>query len=244
VTDLAKPRDAHKASEVKASRGKSKRATGGQLEHAGATLEAVSEPEQVVIHPVAAHCPGCGGELKEQPLSKLLKRQVFDVAPLNVVVTEHQVQQKYCGHSQQRVEGEFLQGVVVHDHWKSYFQLNGVSHSLCNAHHLRELNALSTIEHEGWASAMTRMLRLACRLKHRYDQGIPPPLQTRLTPLYGQIVARGLALHQQQVPLPRSGSRGRPKRRVGHNFLLRLHAFQADVLRFLSHLEVPFIELI
>jgi len=34
--------------------------------------------------------------------------------------------------------------------------------------------------------------------------------------------------------------RGRPKRRVGHNLLLRLHAFQADVLRFLSHLEVPF----
>jgi transposase len=339
-------------------RGKSKRASGGQLEHAGATLEAVSEPAHVVIHPVAEHCPGCGRGLKEQPVSKLLKRQVFDVASLDLVVTEHQVQQKYCRHCQQRVEGVFpvgvnapvqygskiravaaylshqhfiaearvsdvlsdlfhcslspgtlaaitdtlsttlspiterivrrvkaasvkhldetglriagktqwlhvvstptdtwyrtaptrkelsqlgdIQGVVVHDHWKPYFQLNGVSHSLCNAHHLRELKALSTIEHEGWATAMTRLLRLACHLKHRYCQGIPPPLQTRLTQLYDQIVARGLAFHQHQVPLPRSGSRGRPKRRVGHNLLLRLHAFQADALRFLSQWEVPF----
>jgi len=133
-----------------------------------------------------------------------------------------------------------MQGVVVHDHWKPYFQLEGVRHSLCNAHHLRELNALSTIEQESWATAMTRLLRLACRTKHRYPEGIPPSLQARLLQLYTQIVARGLAFHQQQVPLPRSGTKGRPKRRVGHNLLLRLQSYQADVLRFLNQLEVPF----
>lgn len=42
-------------------------------------------------------------------------------------------------------------GVLVHDHFKSYFSLDGVLHSLCNAHHLRELKALIDIEKEQWA---------------------------------------------------------------------------------------------
>jgi len=33
-------------------------------------------------------------------------------------------------------------GVVIHDHWKPYYTMQGVGHGLCNAHHLRELKAL------------------------------------------------------------------------------------------------------
>jgi len=44
-----------------------------------------------------------------------------------------------------------LAGIVVHDHWKPYYTLNGVRHALCNAHHLRELKALVEIEREDWA---------------------------------------------------------------------------------------------
>src|SRR6267154_2871818 len=29
-------------------------------------------------------------------------------------------------------------GIVVHDHWKPYYTMQGVLHALCNAHHLRE----------------------------------------------------------------------------------------------------------
>ena len=53
-------------------------------------------------------------------------------------------------------------GIVVHDHWKPYFTMEGVRHALCNAHHLRELQALIEIEKEGWARKMQRLLRRAC----------------------------------------------------------------------------------
>jgi transposase len=46
---------------------------------------------------------------------------------------------------------ENVKGIVVHDHWKPYYTLKGVLHALCNAHHLRALQALVEIEKEDWA---------------------------------------------------------------------------------------------
>jgi transposase len=42
-----------------------------------------------------------------------------------------------------------MRGIVVHDHWKPYYTLTGVLHALCNAHHLRELQALIEIACSG-----------------------------------------------------------------------------------------------
>ena len=57
-----------------------------------------------------------------------------------------------------------LTGIVVHDHWKPYYTMTGVLHALCNAHHLRELQALIDIEKEDWARRMQRLLRRACHV--------------------------------------------------------------------------------
>ncbi|CAK0773729.1 hypothetical protein WCLP8_5040006 [uncultured Gammaproteobacteria bacterium] len=48
-----------------------------------------------------------------------------------------------------------MMGVLVHDHFRPYFGLEGLSHALCNAHHLE-------IEKEQWARDMAKFLRLAC----------------------------------------------------------------------------------
>lgn len=59
-----------------------------------------------------------------------------------------------------------IAGIVIHDHWHPYFTMPGILHGLCNAHHLRELRALSEIEKEPGALAMSRFLRQACHAVH------------------------------------------------------------------------------
>ncbi len=142
---------------------------------------------------------------------------------------------------------ERLQGVVVHDHWKPYYTLTGVLHALCNAHHLRELQALIDIEHEDWARRMQTLLRRACHaanLARRHNQPVPAALRALIERCYDRIVADGLAFHESQPDLVAAAAqarrRGRRARRTGHNLLLRLSTRRSDVLRFLSNPDVPF----
>ena len=145
-----------------------------------------------------------------------------------------------------RKRGEIIAGVVgvlVHDHFAPYFGLTGVLHALCNAHHLRELKALVEIEKEPWAKDMARLLRLAC---HAANRARGSPVRSRFvavfTARYRRIVAEGLAFHEAQPPLdpPGRAKRGRPKRRPGHNLLIRLRDHEDAVLRFLHDPAVPF----
>jgi len=142
---------------------------------------------------------------------------------------------------------ETITGIVVHDHWKPYYTLTGVLHALCNAHHLRELQALIEIEHEDWARRMQTLLRRACHaanLASRQGKPLPPRLIALIERCYDQVVADGLHFHAAQPALTdvaiQAKRRGRTPRRVGHNLLLRLSARKPDVLRFLSNPAVPF----
>ena len=56
-----------------------------------------------------------------------------------------------------------LEGILIHDDYAAYFTLKGVRHGACNAHHLRELQALIDIEKEDWAKSMHRLLERAHR---------------------------------------------------------------------------------
>ncbi len=133
-----------------------------------------------------------------------------------------------------------LIGIVVHDHWKPYYMLEGVLHALCNAHHLRELQALIDIEKEGWADRMQRLLRRACHATNRVrEQGksLNPALLALIGRRYDAILAEAVAFHEAQLPMRR---RGPPPRRTGHNLALRLSTHKQDVLRFLTDPSVPF----
>jgi transposase len=140
-------------------------------------------------------------------------------------------------------------GIVVHDHWKPYYTMQGVLHALCNAHHLRELKALVEIEKEEWARKMQRLLRRACHATNlARERGVPlkPRLIACFERCYDAILAEGLAFHDAQEPLAQATTkaggkrRGRVPRRTGHNLLLRLVTRKQDTLRFLHNPAVPF----
>jgi transposase len=140
---------------------------------------------------------------------------------------------------------ENVLGIVVHDHWKPYYTLKGVLHALCNAHHLRELQALVEIEKEDWARKMQRLLRRACHaanLAREQDVTLSPGFIALIERCYDAILAEGFAFHEAQPALLSTARkrRGRVPRRTGHNMLLRLSIRKVDVLRFLSDPTVPF----
>ncbi len=140
---------------------------------------------------------------------------------------------------------EGLRGILVHDHWASYFKVPGVLHALCNIHHLRELEALAKIDGEDWARRMQQLLRRAKRAVDSVRErgvALPRSLLERIERRYDELVREALAYHEGLEPLrpAKPGRRGRKKRRPGHNLALRLRDRRESVLRFLRDERVPF----
>jgi transposase len=79
----------------KSLRRKSGRKPGGQAGHPGQTLRQVAEPDEVVVHEPSA-CRRCGQGLAGRPVSRVERRQQFDIPPVTVRVTEHQLLEREC----------------------------------------------------------------------------------------------------------------------------------------------------
>jgi transposase len=80
----------------KSLRRRSGRKPGGQSGHPGSTLAQVADPDEVLCHEPGP-CGGCGGDLSGAPQVGVERRQVFDLPPIKVRVTEHQLITRRCG---------------------------------------------------------------------------------------------------------------------------------------------------
>lgn len=80
----------------KSLRGKTGRKPGGQPGHRGQTLSMVEDPDEVLVHEPAV-CGGCGEDLAGAAAAGVTRRQVFDLPPIRVRVTEHRLIARRCG---------------------------------------------------------------------------------------------------------------------------------------------------
>jgi len=81
----------------KSLRPQGKRKPGGQKGHSGFTLKMVDNPGHSLLYPVD-QCQRCGRcPANEAPID-VEKRQVFDIPPIQMEVTEHQAEIKPCSH--------------------------------------------------------------------------------------------------------------------------------------------------
>jgi transposase len=90
----------------KSQRKKGERSPGGQKGHKGHTLDWVETPDQVRVHTVSA-CEECGTSLEMVEPFKVERRQVHDIPLLQVLVTEHQAEQKTCPRCGRRTRAQF-----------------------------------------------------------------------------------------------------------------------------------------
>lgn len=331
------------------------RKAGKQKGTPGTHLAQSDAPDAVVVHS-PTNCSSCAGDLSAAPVVDVERRQVFDIPPMAVVVTEHQAESRNCGcgtistaqfpagvdapalygprlralavyfivfqhvpydrtrqifsdvlgvdlsagtifdsvqdaaadldeflevlrqalisqevvhfdetgarvagrlhwvHSASTFwltyyfvhakrgklamdEGEILaafNGVGVHDGWKPYRHYD-IEHGLCNAHHLRELNAAAVVWDQIWAD---KMITLLIDIKAMVEAAVGAG-QTELDGKtlhsircrYGQLIAQG---HSVNAP------RLQRKQSKTFNLLKRLDEQRADVLRFATDFRVPF----
>lgn len=103
--------DSYSKPKPKSLRGKTEKKSGGQPGHPGATLKAVEKPDHTEVHPLSS-CPcGCGSDLSQQPVLRYESRQVFDLPPQKLVITEHRVEVKRCPISGELVHAQWPVGV-------------------------------------------------------------------------------------------------------------------------------------
>jgi transposase len=99
------------APKPKSLRKKTGRKPGGQGGHPGSTLAQVADPDHEVVHEPGC-CAGCQRPLRNRPITGVERRRQFDIPPLKVEVTEHQLVERECVCGQ-RTRGSAPHGVAA-----------------------------------------------------------------------------------------------------------------------------------
>jgi len=94
----------------KSLRKKSGKSSGGQRGHKGHTLRMVDEPDFTVEYKVTV-CTHCSADLSQTPVADIERRQVFDLPPITLQVTEHQAQIKHCSTCGEKNKAVFGEGI-------------------------------------------------------------------------------------------------------------------------------------
>ena len=129
-------------------------------------------------------------------------------------------------------------GILCHDHWKPYYSYDCI-HSLCNAHHQRELEFAHKQNGQKWAKEMQELLEEIRQAVQESKTGfLSPESAARYRVKYHKILESG----KNECPLlpVAKKKQGREKKSKSRNLLERLLDYEEDTLRFMGHPEVPY----
>jgi transposase len=130
-------------------------------------------------------------------------------------------------------------GVLVHDHWASYFKYE-CTHAMCCAHLIRELTRVVEEDKCNWAK---QIIDLLYAMKAEVEETKPNKLtQERIDELsqaYESIISAG-EIESPIAVEEKKSKRGRKKQSRARNLLDRLREKKNATLRFMTHGDAPF----
>lgn len=148
-----------------------------------------------------------------------------------------------------------FRGTGEHDSWAAYAKYPW-THSLCNAHHGRELLFVWEQYEQSWAMSMWELL---LEIKHAVEDAracgkdaLDEEVKGEFYARYARVLDEGLSVNPAQErarherrTLPegqpaRKGRRGRIKQTKTYNLLIRMQRKRDEVLRFMTDFRVPF----
>lgn len=94
----------------KSLRAPSDRPPGAQEGHRGHHLAFSENPDHIKRHRLD-RCEHCGADVSEAPVQEILRRQVYELPPLRLEITEHQAEVKRCPCCQKTLQAPFPEGV-------------------------------------------------------------------------------------------------------------------------------------
>lgn len=103
--------DGFKKKKTTTLRTSSFRRVGGQQGHNGQTLKKVEHPDHKEIHCVDGNC-SCGFSLKDIEPTAYEARQVFDIPPIKIEVTEHRAEIKKCPNCGKQHKAQFPKDIT------------------------------------------------------------------------------------------------------------------------------------
>lgn len=213
----------------------------------GGTLQSIVDQAYAVLEPIEQAIKGAiraspVGHADETSLRVEGRTQWLHV--VSTLTDTYYYWSQYRGQKAHRADGLLpgYEGILMHDAYCSYFG-HTYRHALCNAHLLRELQAIYEADpSQRWAWQMMRLLRTAWTLVKFAQQAgqthLPIHQRDRVLALFDQL------LDQADQHLPRNrrqpGQRGRIAQSAARNLLDRIIDHKAAYLRFVTDFRVPF----
>jgi transposase len=197
---------------------------------------AVAAANKVIRALIIAARVICGDEtpLRAGPGPKSAKKKYLQVACTNLL-TYYYLGDRDLPSFRDFIYSDLHGTVVVHDRYVNYDHFTGISHQLCTAHFLREIDAAAQdYPDAAWPAQIGRELRALIHAANvARGQGLDA-VPDEMTAEHLRLFRHGVNVGLSQV---RRASKG--KQPPARNLLECLRDREADVLRFLTDTAIP-----